>query len=87
MKVSMEMRDKHWPNIYCGAAIFLLIPLYVLIRQISLKEKIGKLVLLVVFWISFMCNIPDFIWHGLNYPNSMPGRQGYLYIFLILVIG
>ena len=87
MKVSMEMSDKHWPNIYCGAAIFLLIPLYVLSRRISLKEKVGKLVLVVVFWISFMCNIPDFIWHGLNYPNSMPGRQGYLYIFLILAIG
>lgn len=29
----------------------------------------------------------DFIWHGFNYPDSLPGRQGYLYTWLILVIG
>ena len=87
MKVSMEMSDLHWPNIYCGAAIFLLVPLYALNRNISFKEKAGKLALVVLFWLSFMCNIPDFIWHGFNYPNSMPGRQGYLYIWLLLVIG
>ena len=87
MKVSMEMSDKHWPNIYCGAAIFLLVPLYALNRNISLKEKAGKLALVVLFWLSYMCNILDFIWHGLNYPNSMPGRQAYLYILLLLIIG
>ena len=87
MKVSMEMSDVHWPNIYCGVAIFLLVPLYALNRKIPLKEKAEKLALVVLFWLSFMCNILDFIWHGFNYPNSMPGRQAYLYIWLLLVIG
>jgi uncharacterized membrane protein YfhO len=29
----------------------------------------------------------DFIWHGLHFPDSLPGRQSFLYIFLLLVIG
>ena len=29
----------------------------------------------------------DFIWHGLHFPDSLPGRQSYLYAFLVLTIG
>ena len=81
------MSDAHWPNIYCGAAILLLIPLYVLNRNISMKDKIGKLALIAVLVISFMNKVLDYIWHGLNFPNSMPGRQAFLYILLLLIIG
>lgn len=28
----------------------------------------------------------DFIWHGLHFPTSLPGRQSFLYAFLVLVI-
>ena len=35
---------------------------------------------------SFSINILVFIWHGFNYPNSLPARQSFLYIFLVLVM-
>ena len=85
--VSMKVQADHWPNIYCGVAVFFLVPLFLLNRKICWKDKVAKLVLLVLFLVSFACNVLDFIWHGLNYPDSLPGRQAYLYTWLVLVMG
>lgn len=87
IKVPWQMSDVHWPSIYCGAAIFLLVPLYVLNRNISQKEKISNMVLIAFLAISMMNKVLDYIWHGFNYPNSIPARQAYLYILLLLIIG
>lgn len=87
VKVPWQMSDAHWPNIYCGAAIILLVPLYMLNCKISYKEKISKLLLAAILMLSFMNKVLDYIWHGFNYPNSMPGRQSYLYIMLLLIMG
>lgn len=86
INVSMKVQADHWPNIYCGVAVLLFVPLFVCNRKISWKDKVSKLVLTAVFLVSFACNIPDFIWHGLNYPDSLPARQGYLYTWLLLVM-
>ncbi len=84
--VSTERGLDHWPNIYCGSAVLLLIPMYVLNRKISIWQKITKLAVLGFMLVSFSVNVLDFIWHGLNYPDSFPARQSFLYIFLVLTI-
>ncbi len=84
--VTVETGLDHWPNIYCGVAVFLLMPLYVLQKKIPLREKAPKLALLGFILISFSTNMLNFIWHGLNYPDSLPARQSFLYIFLMLVL-
>ena len=76
----------HWPNLYCGAAVFLFLVLYLRNREISRKRKAGHMALILFFWLSFSNNILDFIWHGMHFPDSLPGRQSYLYIFLLLVM-
>ncbi|MCM1259005.1 MAG: YfhO family protein [Roseburia sp.] len=76
----------HWPNLYCGAAVLPLIFLYFLNRNISWKKKLVRAVLLLFFWVSFANNLLDFIWHGFHFPDSLPGRQSFLYIFLMLVL-
>lgn len=86
MNVAIETGLDHWPNIYCSVAVFILVPLYITSKRIAAKEKIGKLVLLAVMLISFSYNIPTFIWHGMNYPDSLPARQSFLYILLLLTI-
>lgn len=86
LNVSTEIRNDHWPNLYCGAAVFFLLPLYILNRRISWKEKGPRLFLLVLFLLSFSLNVLNFIWHGMNYPNSLPARQSFLYIFLLLTL-
>lgn len=86
INVSMKVQADHWPNIYCGVAIFLFVPLFIFNRKISWKDKISKIALTVFFLLSFSCNMLDFIWHGFNYPDSLPARQGYLYTWLLLVM-
>lgn len=86
MDVAIETGLDHWPNIYCSVAVLILFPLYLTSKKIPAKEKIGKLVLLFIFLVSFSYNIPTFIWHGMNYPDSLPSRQSFLYILLLLTV-
>ena len=73
--VECEIGLDHWPNLYSGVATLLFLPMYYLNRRIPYKEKIVKTVLLCVMLLSFSLNIPNYIWHGMHYPNSLPCRR------------
>lgn len=75
---------EHFPNIYAGTFIFLLIPLYYLNKNIKLKEKIAYSLMLIILLHSFSINIFNYIWHGFHFPNSLPARNSFIYIFIIL---
>jgi len=77
---------EHWPNLYCGIFTVLLLVMFFFNRQISWKKKLAYGLFSVFFLLSFANNMLDFIWHGLHFPDSLPGRQSFLYIFLLLVI-
>lgn len=77
---------EHWPNIYCGVFVLLFFVLYLLNKSISWKRKVPRVLLLVFFVLSFASNILDYIWHGLRFPTSLPGRQSFLYIFVVLLV-
>lgn len=79
--------NDHWPNLYCGAFSILLVVMYVFNKRIQWTRKIPRLLLIALFIVSFACNYLDYIWHGLRFPNSLPGRQSFLFIFLMLAIG
>lgn len=76
----------HWPNIYCGSAVLMLIPMYLMNRRISIREKFCRMALAGFMLLSFSTNILNFIWHGLNYPDSLPARQSFIYVFLVLTM-
>lgn len=76
----------HWPNIYCGSAVLMLIPMYLMSEKISLREKFCRLALAGFLLLSFSTNVLNFIWHGMNYPDSLPARQSFLYVFLVLTM-
>lgn len=84
--VTVETGLDHWPNIYCGVLVFVLLPLYALQKKIPLREKAPKLFLLGFILISYSTNTLNFIWHGLNYPDSLPARQSFLYCLLLLTL-
>ncbi len=84
--VTVETGLDHWPNIYCGVAVFFLVPLYAIQKNIPLRERAAKLILLAFMMVSYSTNVLNFIWHGLNYPDSLPARQSFLYIFLLLTL-
>lgn len=86
MGINVEKALEHWPNIYCGSAVFLFIPLYATNEDIPARKRFGFLALAGIFLISFATNGLDFIWHGMNYPDSLPARQSFLYILIVLVM-
>lgn len=77
----------HFPNIYATMALYLLVPLYWISRRVPVREKAGKTVLVCILALSFMFNVPTYIWHGFHFPNSLPCRYSFIYIFLVLVMG
>lgn len=86
MCISTERGLDHWPNIYCGTIAFLMLPMYALNQKISIRKRFGYLALIGFMLLGFSTNMLDFIWHGMNYPDSLPGRQSFIYILLVLTM-
>lgn len=84
--VGVETGLDHFPNVYCGTAVLLLLPLYIMQKNIPVREKAPKLLLLAFMLISCSVNLLNFLWHGFNYPDSLPARHSFLYIFLMLAL-
>jgi uncharacterized membrane protein YfhO len=78
---------EHWPNLYAGAFSLLLVWLYLLNRRIRPRQKVMPVLMLVFLLVSFAENQLDYIWHGMHFPQSLPGRQSFIYIFILLVMG
>lgn len=76
----------HDPNLYSTVGVFIFLPLYALSKNVNPKEKAAKIILVVFFLLSFNTNILTYIWHGFHFPNSLPCRQSFIYIFLTLIM-
>ncbi len=84
--VESEIGLEHWPNIYCGVASLMFMILYFAQKRISGKEKAVYGTMILFLFASFSMNVLNFIWHGFHYPNSLPCRQSFIYIFLVLLM-
>ena len=78
--------DDVLPNVYCGIATLILVPLYLFTRSISIKEKAAYVGLLGILYFSFNLNVLNYIWHGFHYPNDLPYRFSFMYCFVLLVL-
>ena len=72
------------PNVYCGIISVFLMFLYLLARQVKLRNKICAVTLLVFFSLSFIVRQLDYIWHGFHFTNMIPYRFSFLYSFVVL---
>ena len=72
------------PNAFSGIIVLILIPLYFMSRRISHKAKAMNAILLLLLVTSFNVNVFNFIWHGLHFPNQLPFRNSFVYIFLMV---
>ncbi len=86
INVDLSIFEAHQPNLYCTMAVFILVPLYIVNPKINIKEKVGKVSLAALLLFAFNTNIPNYIWHGFHYPNSLPARQSFIYIWVVLVM-
>ncbi len=80
-KISLEFGP---PNLYCGipAVLLFLLGLFLPGRRIAERILLALTALLIYF--SCTVNLFDFVWHGMHYPNQLPGRQSFIFVFLIL---
>jgi uncharacterized membrane protein YfhO len=86
MNVDVAIFEPHDPNLYCTVLVFFFVPLYWMASKVPIKQRVGKTVILVIFLLSFNMNIPNYIWHGFHFPNSLPCRESFIYIFVILTM-
>lgn len=74
------------PNIYSGIICLLLVPLFVVNKDIKIKDKAVYIALLLFFLFSFNNNCANYIWHALHFPNDLPYRFSYMYSFITLIV-
>ncbi len=72
------------PNLYCGVGTIMLAFLFLLVKQVKLRDKICCVLLLIFFAISFVLRQLDYIWHGFHFTNMIPYRFSFLYSFVML---
>jgi len=86
MNMYVSVFDAHSPNLYFSVCVYLLLPLYCMCSKVSKKEKLGKVAMVIFFLFSFNLNIPNYVWHGFHYPNSLPCRESFIMIFLMITM-
>lgn len=72
------------PNLWFGLLTLGFTGVSLFSRKVKLSMKIFFVLLAVFFLISFESNMLDYFWHGFHFPNQLPGRQSFLFIFVML---
>ncbi|MBE6598889.1 MAG: hypothetical protein E7638_05555 [Ruminococcaceae bacterium] len=80
------VRPEGMPFIYCGMLMPILLPLYFFNSDFPKRKKLGYMLLLLVFIVSFNLNQFDFIWHGGQRPNWLNTRYAYMFVFFAIVL-
>ena len=84
--VTPTIRSGNLPNLYCGVAAVVLLPIYFGQKQISLRRRICYGGLLAIMLLSCTITRWDLVWHGLHAPNDLPYRFSFLAIFVVLLL-
>ena len=75
------------PNLYCGVGTMMLAMLYLMAKEIRIRDKICAVALLLLFNVSFIIRQLDYIWHGFHFTNMIPYRFSFLHSFVLLYMG
>ena len=80
------IRSGNLPNLYCGVAAVLFLPIYFTQKQIPLRRRVCYGLLLAILLLSCTLTRWDLVWHGLHSPNDLPYRFSFLTIFVMLLL-
>lgn len=73
------------PNIFCGVMVPFCIPLFLLNRRITKREKVSTLALLAVCFLTMWINALNLIVHGFNEPVWWPYRYSFAVSLILLL--
>ena len=74
------------PNLYTGMVSAMLIPVFIIKRQIRLGEKLAYILLLTFLLLSVNINLLDFLWNITVVTNMLPFRFSFLVSFVVVAI-
>lgn len=75
------------PNIYSGLLPLLCLLVFFIATAIPLREKILNGLLMLFLLVSLNHNGLDYIWHGFHFPNQVPHRFAFVFVFLLISCG
>lgn len=81
-----EVRYNGYANIYSGTVVLLLFFIYLLSNKESVLDKLRKIALVLILFISFNEKVLNYIWHGFHEQFLIPNRFSFLYIFVLISI-
>lgn len=84
--VAPTIRSSNLPNLYCGLLPVLLLPVFLTMREISLRRRLAYGGLLGVLGMSMVLNLPNLMWHGMHSPNDLPYRFSFVFCFALLLV-
>ena len=85
-RVTPTIRSRFLPNVYCGIAAVVLVPLFAMNEGIPRRRRMVYMALLAVLAFSLPLNQVNLLWHGLHAPNDLPYRFSFLYCFVLLLL-
>ena len=74
------------PSIYCGYFALFCLGVFMMLRHISLREKLGAVLVLALLSGSFYFTKWDMVWHGFQYPAWFPFRYAFVCSFFLLYL-
>ena len=74
-------------NLYCGVSMLIFVPMFVFNRKTKLWDRVVKVLLTAFLLVCLNTNYLTYIWHGFHFPNGLPGRYSFIFIFMILIMG
>lgn len=74
------------PNVSCGILMIFLLFIFLLNKEINLKNKLLYCLLILSLIIAFFVPQIDFIWSAFHVPNDLPYRYSFIYPLLITII-
>ncbi len=74
------------PNIYSGCFVLVMVPLFLMNKGIPAARRVIYAALCLFLLLSMNLNFLDYVWHGLHFPNQLPGRWTFLFSFVLMVM-
>lgn len=77
---------KNSPPLYCGLIITCFAVIYFFRKNISVRKKIGALLVYIISFLSLSLGLFDIIWHCFRLPNGFPGRYVFVVSFFMIFL-
>lgn len=80
-----EIKNKAMPPLFCGMFANILIVIYFLNKNITIREKILSIIMLMIFAISFYLQGANLLWSMGNIPAWYKYRYGFIFCFIYII--